>query len=46
MHKRKYPGSADHGASRPKRGGFGPKRRASAFFILRIFSTEEDITYI
>jgi hypothetical protein len=34
MHKRKYPGSTDCGASRPERG-------ASAFCTLRIFSTEQ-----
>jgi hypothetical protein len=39
MHKRKYPGFAERGAS-------GPERGASEFHTLRIFSTEQKTSQV
>ena len=46
MHKRKYPGSADHEASGPERGASGPELGASAFCTHRTFSTATEASQI
>ena len=46
MHKRKYPGSADPGASGPELGASGSKLGASVFCTHKTFSTATEESQI